>query len=77
MRDLWAVPAQGPPEGHKDKPKCIRSQGQELMHLERKDMEMAGVGFRQQGVKLHHSVELIWPDMERELLGELCSALPL
>lgn len=36
---------------------------------------MVGVGFTQQGVKLHHSGEFIWPDMEKRLLGEPCPAL--
>lgn len=78
MRDVWAVPAQVPPEGHMNKPKCIRSQGQELMHLERRGRYGDGwSGIQTAGSEVAPlSVEFICLDMERRLLGEPCSALP-
>lgn len=78
MRDVWAVPARAPPEGHTDKPKCIRSQGQELMHLERTGTYGDGWrGIQTAGSEVAPlSVEFDWPDTEKRLLGEPCSALP-
>lgn len=57
MRDVWAVPAQVPAEGHMNKPKCIRTQGQEMMHLERKGRygdDWSGI--QTAGSEVHHSL---------------------